>query len=270
MDLNKFFYQLDELLTQGKGKEAIMFISEAIKEAENNNDKKALIALYNEAGGLCRDFSRYEDAEEYYNMAFDLIREMDASHSESYGTTLINYGTCLANERKFEEAAAVFSEAASVLADAGSNDDYRMAALYNNMSWVAQEQGKLDDAGDFLNRALLMLKAVPDSEGEQAASYTNLANLYWVQGLLSEAKVMLIKAIDIYKEREDLKNEGRYAAAISSLSNIYFSEGDYEKCASLCREAMREIEKEYGQNDAWHIVDENLKEAEKRIKESAK
>lgn len=270
MDLNKFFYQLDELLAQGNGREAILFISKAIREAEEKNDRKALIALYNEAGGLCRDFSRYEDAEEYYNMAFDLIREMDASHSESYGTTLINYGTCLANEAKYEEAAAVFSEAASVLADSGGNDDYRMAALYNNMSWVAQEQGKLDDAGDFLNRALLMLKAVPDSEGEQAASYTNLANLYWVQGLLSEAKVMLIKAIDIYKEREDLKNEGRYAAVISSLSNIYFSEGDYEKCASLCREAMREIEKEYGQNDAWHIVDENLKEAEKRIKESAK
>ena len=79
---------------------------------------------------------------------------------------------------------------------------------------------------------------------------------------------MLIKAIDIYKDRESLKSEGRYAAAISSLANIYFSEGEYEKCAVLCREAMKEIEKEFGQNDAWHIISDNLAEAERKLDDS--
>ena len=265
MDLNNFFYMLDELLNKGKVKEAAEFIQNAVNTAKEDGDKAALVAIYNEAGSLCRDFSKYEEAEEYYFEAFNLIRELNAAGSESHGTTLINYGTCLGNQGNFDEAAAVFGEAAAVLSNLKVNDDYRMAALYNNMSWIAQEQGNMEDAGDYLNKALLLLNGVDDSDGEQAASYTNLANLYWAQGRLEEAKVMLIKAVDIYKEKEYLKGEGRYAAAISSLANIYYSEGEYEKCAALCREAMAEIEKEFGQNDAWHVVNENLAEAEKHI-----
>lgn len=265
MDLNNFFYELDELLNKGKIKEAAEFIQDAASKAKENDDKAALVAIYNEAGSLCRDFSKYEEAEEYYFEAFNLIRELGGEGSESHGTTLINYGTCLGNQGKFDEAAAIFGEAISVLSNLETGDDYRMAALYNNMSWIAQEQGNMEDAGDYLNRALLLLNGVDDSEGEQAASYTNFANLYWAQGQLEEAKVMLIKAVDIYREREYLKSEGRYAAAISSLANIYYSEGEYEKCAALCKEAMSEIEKEFGQNDAWHVVAENLAEAEKHI-----
>ena len=78
---------------------------------------------------------------------------------------------------------------------------------------------------------------------------------------------MLIKAVDIYKEKEYLRSEGRYAAAISALANIYFSEGDYMRSAALCLEAMDEIEREFGRNDAWKVVEQNLKEAEDKIRE---
>lgn len=265
MDLNKFFYDLDELMSKGMSEKAIAFVQKSMEEAEKADDKKSLIAIYNEAGSLCRDFSKYEDAEKYYKKAISLIAELGAEGSESHGTTLINYGTCLGNWGKYDEALEMFGKAVSVLSSLGMNNDYRMAALYNNLSWIAQEKGELEDAGEYLNKALFLLKAIPDSEGEQAASYTNLANLYWAQGLLEEAKVTLIKAINIYKDQTYLRSEGRYAAAISALANIYFSEGDYEKCAALCKEAMKEIENEFGQNDAWKVVAENLAEAESKM-----
>lgn len=268
MDLNKFFYDLDELLNKGMSEKAILFVQDSMEEAIRIGDKNALIAIYNEAGGLCRDFSRYEEAEHYYKEAIALIEEMGIMGSESHGTTLINYGTCLGNHEKYDEALEAFSKAASILASLGMGNDYRMAALYNNLSWIAQERENLEDAGEYLNKALFLLKSIPDSEGEQAASYTNLANLYWAQGLLEEAKVTLIKAVKIYEEQQSLRGEGRYAAAVSSLANIYFSEGDYKKCADLCKVALAEIEKEFGKNDAWQIVSDNLAEAEMRLKEA--
>ncbi len=268
MDMNRFFYDLDEMLSKGNAKDAVLYVSEAIGQAEKEQDKKALVAIYNEAGGLCRDFSRYDDAEKYYKAALELIEEIGAAESESHGTTLINYGTCLGNSGRYDQAAEMFSKAASILSKLGMGNDYRMAALYNNLSWIAQERGAMEDAEDYLNRALFLLRSVEDSEGEQAASYTNLANIYWLEGKLSEAKVMLIKAIDIYREKEYLKTEGRYAAAISALANIYFSEGEYDKSAALCREAMAEIEKEFGKNDAWTVVEQNLKVAENKAEES--
>ena len=267
MDINRFFYDLDDMMAKGRAKEAIIFIGDGIAQAEKEGDKKSLIALYNEAGGLCRDFSKYDEAEAYYTDALALITEIDAMDSESHATTLINYGTCLGNRGELEKAAGMFSQAAGILVSLGMDRDYRMAALYNNMSWIAQERGELQDAEDYLNKAVFLLRTVDDSEGEQAASYTNLANIYWAQGKLSEAKVMLIKAVDIYKEKEYLRSEGRYAAAISALANIYFSEGDYMRSAALCLEAMDEIEREFGRNDAWKVVEQNLKEAEDKIRE---
>ena len=122
---------------------------------------------------------------------------------------------------------------------------------------------------EYLNRALLLLNAVPDSEGEQAASLTNLANLYWEQGLLDEAKVTLLKAVEIYKEQVYLRREGRYAAAIATLANIYFSEENYERAAILCKEAMNEIEAEFGQNDAYKVIEANLEECQVKLAESS-
>ena len=119
---------------------------------------------------------------------------MGAVESESHGTTLINYGTCLGNSGRFDEAAEMFSPVRLKYYQSSAwPATYRMAALYNNMSWIAQERGELQDAEDYLNKAVFLLRTVDDSEGEQA-SYTNLANIYWAQGKLSEAKVMLIKS----------------------------------------------------------------------------
>lgn len=268
MDLNKFFYELDELLSKGNGEEAVAYIQSAMEEARKLDDTKALIAIYNEAGGLCRDFSRYEDAENYYTEALSLIIDMGGAGSESHGTTLINYGTCLSNWQKYDEAVEMFGMAASILARLGMGNDYRMAALYNNISWVYQEQGNLEEASEYLNKALFLLNAIPDCEGEKAATYTNLANLYWEQGLLDEAKVTLLKVIEVYKEQVYLRSEGRYAAAIASLANIYFSEEVYDKAARLCEEAMKEIEAEFGQNDAYKVIEANLEECKAKLEES--
>ena len=264
MDLNKFFYELDELLSKGNGEEAIAYIQSAMEEARKLDDTKALIAIYNEAGGLCRDFSRYEDAENYYTEALSLIIDMGGAGSESHGTTLINYGTCLSNWQKYDEAVEMFGMAASILARLGMGNDYRMAALYNNISWVYQEQGNLEEASEYLNKALFLLNAIPDCEGEKAATYTNLANLYWEQGLLDEAKVTLLKVIEVYKEQVYLRS----AAAIASLANIYFSEEVYDKAARLCEEAMKEIEAEFGQNDAYKVIEANLEECKAKLEES--
>ncbi len=267
MDLNKFFYELDDLLAKGLGEEAIEFIQESMEEARKLEDTRALIAIYNEAGGICRAYSKYEEAENYLTEALSLVIDMGAAGTESHATTLINYGTLLGNWERFEEATDILSDAATILAGLGMTEDYRMAALYNNMSWVSQEVGNMEDASDYLNKALFLLKAIPDSEGEMAVSYTNLANLYWAQGMYDEAKVTLLKAMDIYRDYADLRNDGKYAAVISSLANIYYAEADYEKAAVLCKEAMDVIEAEFGQNNEWKIVEDNLKECEKKLAE---
>lgn len=44
------------MLSKGKAKEAVQYVNEAIGQAEKEQDKRALVAVYNEAGGLCRDF----------------------------------------------------------------------------------------------------------------------------------------------------------------------------------------------------------------------
>ena len=82
MDLNKFFYDLDEFIEKGMTEEAVHYVQQTMEEAEKAGDKQALVAIYNEAGSICRDFSKYSEAETYYLEALKLIDEVGASGSE--------------------------------------------------------------------------------------------------------------------------------------------------------------------------------------------
>ena len=78
--------------------------------------------------------------------------------------------------------------------------------------------------------------------------------------------------IEVYKEQVYLRSEGRYAAAIASLANIYFSEEVYDKAARLCEEAMKEIEAEFegcGYGKFKPVVGEAVIETLRPIREEA-
>lgn len=258
MEMNNFYYEVDRLFEEKKIQEAEDFMKDTLAQAEAENDAGAVITVCNELGGYYRAVSRYSDGIPLYEKALRLMRDMGLERSEHYGTTLVNFATTYTMAGDIVRALNLYTEAAEIYAEAGLGNDYRLATLFNNMSFLCQDLEDYPQAQEYLEKSLFILKALEESEIEMAITYSNLANVYLAMDQISEAKVTVKKALDLFIG-ESGDSDVHYAGAVCTLGEIYFREADYEKAAALFREAMKLTERDYGtDNLSYAVLCENL------------
>ena len=258
MEMNNFYYQVDRLFEEKKLNEAEEFMKETLAQAEAESDAGAVITVCNELGGYYRAVSRYSDGIPLYEKALKLMRDMGLARSEHYGTTLVNYATTYTMAGDTIKALNLYTEAAEIYAEAGLGADYRLATLFNNMSFLCQDLEDYPQAQEYLEKSLFILKGLEESEIEVAITYSNLANVYLAMGQIDEAKVTIKKAVDLFIG-ESGDSDVHYAGAVCTLGEIYFKEAAYEKASALFREAMKLTERDYGtDNLSYAVLCENL------------
>ena len=258
MDMNSFFYDLDQLLAEKKFDEAEEYMKQGLAKAEEECDAGAVISICNELGGYYRATSRYAEGIPLYEKALELIYQLGLNGTEHHGTTLVNYATTVTLIGDVEKALQLDTAAATIFSEAGFAMDYRLATLYNNMSFLCMDLGHYEEAETSLNDALYILKTLDETEIDVAVTYTNLAGVYLAQNKLDEAKVTIKQALDLFiteSGREDV----HYAGAVNTLGEIYFREENFEKAAALFKEAMSLTVRDYGmETQTYAILCQNL------------
>lgn len=258
MDMNQFFYDLDQLLADKKFDEAEEYMKSGLKKAEEECDAGATISICNELGGYYRATSRYAEGIPLYEQALELIYQLGLNGTEHHGTTLVNYATTVTLIGDIQKALDLDTAAATIFAEAGFAMDYRLATLYNNMSFLCMDLGHYEEAETSLNDALYILKALEETEIDVAVTYTNLASVYIAMDKLDEAKVTIKKALDLFIS-ESGREDVHYAGAVNTLGEIYFREENYEKAAALFEEAMSLTARDYGaETQSYAILCRNL------------
>jgi len=258
MDMNRFFYDLDQLLSDKKFNEAEEYMKQGLAKAEKECDAGATISICNELGGYYRATSRYAEGIPLYEQALELIYQLGLNGTEHHGTTLVNYATTVTLIGDIEKALQLDTAAATIFAESGFAMDYRLATLYNNMSFLCMDLGHYKEAETSLNDALYILKALDDTEIDVAVTYTNLANVYLAMDQLDEAKVTIKQALDLFIT-ESGRDDVHYAGAVNTLGEIYFREENYEKAAALYEEAMCLTARDYGaETQSYAILCENM------------
>ncbi|MBQ4651073.1 MAG: tetratricopeptide repeat protein [Firmicutes bacterium] len=253
MDINNFYYRVDRLFEEKKAAEAEQFMKDTLAQAEAECDAGAIITVCNELGGYYRAASRYSEGIELYEKALRIMREMGLAASEHYGTTLVNYATMYTMAGDIVRALNLYTEAAEIYAAAGLGGDYRLAALFNNMSYICQDLEDYPQAQEYLEKALFILRSQPDSDIEIAVTNTNLASVYLAMGMIGEAKVTIKKAMDIFIT-ESGNNDVHYAGAVCTLGEIYFKEGAFDKACALFKEGLNLTERDYGSDTLSYAV----------------
>jgi len=257
MDMNNFYYKVDKFFEEKKAAEAEQFMKDTLAQAEAECDAGAVITVCNELGGYYRATSRYAEGIELYEKALKIMNEMGLGSSEHYGTTLVNYATTYTMAGDIIKALNLYTEAAEIYGAAGLGGDYRLAALFNNMSYICQDLQDWPQAQEYLEKALFILKSQPDSEIEVAIANTNLAGVYLAMDLVDEAKVTIKKALDIFIT-ESGTSDVHYAGAVCTLGEIYFKENAFDKALALFKEALSLTERDYGtENLSYAILCEN-------------
>ena len=148
------------------------------REARALQDKRGLLEILNEEIGY---FRRTQDAERGLAAvmeAFDLIEESELTDTVSSGTIYLNGATTMKAFGKTAEAMPYYEKAQDIYERLLDQDDYRLAALYNNFSSALKDLGRTEEAEESCFHAIEILKTKDDCFGEIAVTLVNIAHLY--------------------------------------------------------------------------------------------
>ncbi len=262
-NLDSFLEKLDEMYNNPKELED--YLAGGVSDALAQNDKGAALVILNELMGLYRVTDKYEKCLNCAEKALALSDELGIKGTVNYGTVLLNIATAYRVMKRYDEAQEYYFQVKEIFEKGLDRSDYRMAALYNNLSLLYSETGRLEDAKNQLETAMEIIKGLDNSDIEIAITHTNLGNLYFALHNTEKGAENMRRAVEIF-ENQPGEKDAHYPSALSGLGEAYFNMGDLEKSAQCYQKALKEIGEHYGINEYYRVTKENLDLVEDTLK----
>ncbi len=267
MNLQNFYEKLDEIFQQRDAQKVVEFLEQSLGEAKEQDDALGIIAVSNELGGVYRVLGKTEQAKQVCEDVLKRIKAVGMGDTQHYATALLNAGDVRLSAGEWEAALDLFIQAKERLTALELGEDYRMAALCNNMSVAYRETGKLQEAENVLETALSVISGLPGCAIELATTYVNLGELQVKQEKLDAAKESLGQAVRLFEESQKTKDP-HYASALTGLGEVLSAEGELESAKSHYTKALGLIEQSYGKDSpAYQVISRNLAKIEEAEKE---
>ena len=231
--LNRVFDKLSELFAKndldGVGK-ALDFWE---REARSIGDTRGLLEILNEEIGYFRRTVDEQNALKAIKDAFELIEKQGVGDPISSGTIYLNGATTMKAFGKAEASMVYYEKAKSIYESQLDPMDYRLAALYNNVSSAHKDMGDYISAEMSCLKAIEILKDNEDCLGEIAVSLINLSHIYYDQDPLDERiYVIMDKAWELLISEKN-QHDGDFAFICSKCYPSFGFFGYFEKEAEL-------------------------------------
>lgn len=253
MNADKFFEELDKLFRTKNIKEAEKYVLETMEHVQKEKDIPGLLAIANELGGIYRVTSRFDEAKKAYAAAIEAIRLLGMENTLEHGTTLLNLASVYAESNEQEAALKLYERAAEIFASAGLNSDYRMAALYNNISHVYDKQVQYDKAMEYALKSLAIIESLDGYDVERATTYTTLATQYMKRQQFDQAMDYLAKAERLFQSLPGKRNV-HYAATLNAMAEIFQHRGNLSEAANYYEKTLALLKESYGENHSYEEV----------------
>jgi hypothetical protein len=112
-------------------------------------------------------------------------------------------------------------------------DDYRLAALYNNFSSALKDLGRTEEAEESCFRAIEILKTKDDCFGEIAVTLVNIAHLYHENDPFDERIYQIMERAWDCLSTEKNQQDGDFAFLVSKCYPSFGFFGYFEREAEL-------------------------------------
>ena len=179
---------------------------------------------------ICKQQYKYVEAEELYEKATKITKEMgDRKHEAYYDEEIGIMSYCLGEYHKAKE---YLEKALAIRIQIGDKEGE--ASSYGNLGAVFLSIGEYDNAKEYLEKALAINTQIGDKEGE-ASSYGNLGTVLRSLSEYDKAKEYLEKALAIRIQIGDKKG---VAADYGNLGTVFLSLGEYDKAKEYLEKAL--------------------------------
>lgn len=226
-------------IAQGEYEVGLSGIEQSISLAKDLENKKTLLNGYKQ---MCFYGIQIEDSQlvkEYLDRGFSLLNEED---KEERGVFTRLLGWYYLHEKEYKKAEEAFRKAIDIFRMSEAGERYfhiSIAACYGYLGDLYREQGELDQAVEYYEKALETGtdKAMANGLGQ---FYSGLGQVRVIQGRYEEGEKYLLQAI------ECLKRHGYYwgrEKAEACLAMLLLKEGRRKEAEEYYRESRKISEK---------------------------
>ena len=265
MDINEVLTGVDRLFSANRISEVERYLTQMLSEAEYENDRDAIMTIYNELINFHRTTGESDKALYFCRQALRYAKRENLEDNVRYGMILMSVGDANRMAGNLLEALAYYRKAEEVyLAQLGSAD-IRLAAYYKSVAVLYQELGDYDNAATALGKALKIIERHENAGNEIVATYASLGECLLRSGKLEEAKDRLSDAVRRYQLKGDRGEH--YCAALSALAEVWYREGSYEQALGYYELAAEGIYRIYGDNETYKVILGNIETVKAKIQQ---
>lgn len=264
-EINQVLSELDALFSLGDTEKIREFLENKIALFKEKKSTDNLITMLNEMIGFCRDMGEFDKGSRYCDKLFELVNEEPYKNSIPYATTLLNIANFKRAKKDLAESEKLYLEVPPIYNRFLTDNDFRYASYYNNLSLLYQEMNQYTKAAECLKKALFIAKQYEKARIEVATTHTNLANCYLKLKDITKAKEQLKEAFAIFEQ--DTKKDYHYGGVLSAMAEICVLEKDYDKAAEYYEKTLSHLEMYTGKNTPqYKVVLSNLQSIKNGMK----
>ncbi len=262
MDINVILKQIDECYTRHKPEEAEALMQAGIRQAVLEQDDESLLQLLNELLGHYRETSQVENSFAIAAQAVAQAERMGLQDSIPYATTLLNAANAYRAGGRLKDSMNYYLQVRDMYERMLAPDNMLVASLENNLSLLYQEMGRFQEAKACLLKALAIVQAKGEAF-EEAVTYANLAGTCMQTGEPEEAYGYACKGRDCFDAIGVA--DSHYCAVLSALGTYHYKKGEYGEALRYFEQAVKIMEQDLGQNEAYHRLQENAESCRKAM-----
>lgn len=179
------------------------------------------INMYNNTGDLYVELEEYDKAEQYFDKALQLTREVEDVGQHFFSILYLNMGRCYSFQKKYERADVYLQKAKDLILKLGSEGHYLIEIIIAcGENWISQ--------GKYINAEVELLEAANRADRSESKlffvrAYRLLADIYLQLGNEREYNTRMQLAIQVARENK-LINE--HTQCLSSLRDYYLDKKD--------------------------------------------
>lgn len=252
-----FYQQLDAYYAAGDAAGAEAFLVAARNVAEVEENQQDLATIYNELMGHFRTAGNWLECERAMKGLLRAIRTLHLKRGLEWATFTLNIANAQRAMGMLAEAERNFLMVRDEYEAALEPGDYRLASLYNNLGLTYRAKGQLSIARSYYEKALGIVREIPEAGTAVAATCSNLADMLCDEGDLDAASAYAHEAIEALA-RPGMPLGVDFSAALAAAARIDFARGDMEGAIELYSRAADALEKAFGKTRAYGTICRNL------------
>lgn len=218
---------------------------------------RQLIAAYETLGTLYRGTHHFSRSLIAFQKACALLCDHFGTNCMEYAVTLSNLASTYRLANQHTVAIKLFRDVLRLYHQMGLEADYSYVNVLNNIALVYQESGQTDFAIYYLEKALKLIRSMPQCRPELTITYSNLTALHYKAGRESKAKECLEQALQVYDACKH-EEHPQCPAALNSLAGILYSAKEHERALSVYQMAAEYTKRFYGETEEFAHTQQNM------------